>query len=360
SNDSDPDSDVVTADLVLGPDHGALELLPDGSFTYTPDADFFGVDEFTYVASDGNSQSSETTVTLTVEGTPDPPTAENDEFQAPNDGSEQVYRPLENDTHLPDDEQELTVVEVTQGSEGGEVQISGDALLYRAPIGYIGVETFTYTIEDSDGLRSTATVTIDVVDASNNALSGYVYVDENRNGVKDSDEVGVPGVLITLAGVDGAGQTVTRTSITVNDGAYRFADLPTGDYTVSQTQPAALVDGPDTTSIPGAATTNDVFSNIALGGGADLTENNFGEMELHPQYVSIAWFFASAWDQQAVFRRIVANAEQDAGNAEFAAQIRDGVTELPNDGGPNSPPEAVADAYELDEDGIFEIDAANG
>ena len=52
-NDSDPDGDPLTAVLVTGPSHGSLTLNANGSFSYTPAADFAGSDSFTYRASDG-------------------------------------------------------------------------------------------------------------------------------------------------------------------------------------------------------------------------------------------------------------------------------------------------------------------
>ena len=53
-NDSDPDGDPLTAVLVTGPSHGTLTLNANGSFSYTPAADFTGSDSFTYRASDGS------------------------------------------------------------------------------------------------------------------------------------------------------------------------------------------------------------------------------------------------------------------------------------------------------------------
>ena len=50
--------DTLTPVLVDGPAHGTLVLNGDGSFTYTPDADYVGTDSFTYRASDGTAQSS--------------------------------------------------------------------------------------------------------------------------------------------------------------------------------------------------------------------------------------------------------------------------------------------------------------
>jgi hypothetical protein len=44
ANDTDVDGDILTAALVTGPANGLLALGPDGSFTYTPNADFNGQD----------------------------------------------------------------------------------------------------------------------------------------------------------------------------------------------------------------------------------------------------------------------------------------------------------------------------
>ncbi|MCH9708508.1 MAG: cadherin-like domain-containing protein [Actinomycetia bacterium] len=66
ANDTDPDADVLTAALGSGAAHGTVDLSPNGWFTYTPNADFNGTDEFTYSASDGTTNSNAATVTLTV------------------------------------------------------------------------------------------------------------------------------------------------------------------------------------------------------------------------------------------------------------------------------------------------------
>jgi Ca2+-binding RTX toxin-like protein len=50
--------------LVTGPLHGTLVFNATGDFTYTPHADFLGVDSFTYRASDGNLESALATVTI--------------------------------------------------------------------------------------------------------------------------------------------------------------------------------------------------------------------------------------------------------------------------------------------------------
>ena len=49
-NDTDADGQSLTAALVTGPAHGTLTLNADGSFTYTPAANYNGTDSFTYTA----------------------------------------------------------------------------------------------------------------------------------------------------------------------------------------------------------------------------------------------------------------------------------------------------------------------
>src|SRR5205823_4843610 len=53
TNDSDVDGDSLTAILVSSPSNGGLTLNADGSFTYTPNANFNGTDTFSYKANDG-------------------------------------------------------------------------------------------------------------------------------------------------------------------------------------------------------------------------------------------------------------------------------------------------------------------
>ena len=55
-NDTDVDGDALTAAPGRAtPPNGTLTLNADGSFTYTPDANFNGTDSFTYTANDGTA-----------------------------------------------------------------------------------------------------------------------------------------------------------------------------------------------------------------------------------------------------------------------------------------------------------------
>ncbi len=74
ANDSDPDNedDDLYNDVVLeavwasDPLNGSLELNSNGSFTYTPDPDWYGTDSFTYRADDGEALSDLAAVVIEV------------------------------------------------------------------------------------------------------------------------------------------------------------------------------------------------------------------------------------------------------------------------------------------------------
>ena len=79
ANDTDPQTLSLTAILVSGPSNGSLTLNANGSFTYTPNANYFGADSFTYQANDGLANLSLiATVSLIISAPP--PVATHDSF----------------------------------------------------------------------------------------------------------------------------------------------------------------------------------------------------------------------------------------------------------------------------------------
>jgi VCBS repeat-containing protein len=83
-NDTDANSNPLTAVKVTDPSNGSVILNADGSFTYTPNANFNGSDSFTYKANDGTDDSNTATVTITVNGDTPPSTGVS---VSPEDGS---------------------------------------------------------------------------------------------------------------------------------------------------------------------------------------------------------------------------------------------------------------------------------
>ena len=108
-------------------------------------------------------------------------------------------------------------------------------------------------------------------------LAGYVYVDDNNDGVKAAGEPGIAGVTLNL--LDATGKPVATTT-TDAAGHYVFADLPAGVYSIVEAQPAGYYDGLDTPGSLGGAAHNPGDSITAIPGAPAVhgTDYNFGEL----------------------------------------------------------------------------------
>ena len=107
--------------------------------------------------------------------------------------------------------------------------------------------------------------------------SGFVYVDLDSDGLKDSDEPGIAGVQIDLSGTTTAGQTIQQHVLTDQHGFYQFAFLPPGRYALHQSQPAGFLNGTQTVGSHGGLATSDGFHQIVLAAGDVGINYNFGE-----------------------------------------------------------------------------------
>ncbi|MEL0586900.1 MAG: retention module-containing protein, partial [Candidatus Thiodiazotropha sp. (ex. Lucinoma kazani)] len=159
-NDSDPEGDPLSVTSHTQPANGTLVQNANGSFLYTPNVGFFGMDIFTYTISDGNGGTDTATVTVTVDAVADAPMAVDDNVGTDEDTPVTVDV-LSNDSD-PDGDV-LTISGVTQGTNGSVTidMMSGNPV-YMPNLNFSGTDTFTYTISDGNGGTDTATVTVTV------------------------------------------------------------------------------------------------------------------------------------------------------------------------------------------------------
>src|SRR5207247_1846708 len=104
-NDTDAEGDALTASVVSGPSHGTLTFNADGSFSYTPAANYNGTDSFTYKVNDGTVDSNVATVTITINAVDDAPVAGNNNYTTNENTTLTVAAPgvLGNDTDVEGD-----------------------------------------------------------------------------------------------------------------------------------------------------------------------------------------------------------------------------------------------------------------
>jgi hypothetical protein len=259
--------------------------------TFTPAANFSGTTAgFDYTVSDGNGGTDTGRVTVTVTAVNDAPSAANDTFEITRDSANNTLNVLANDSDADGTTPTITAVGTPTN---GTVTIASDSLslIYTPNPGFVGEETFTYTISDGT-LTSTATVTVNVTAQANSSLSGFVYVDADGDGVKDTAEQPLSGVTIRLRGKDIFGQDVNTTTTTDSAGAYRFLNLSPGSYVIEEVQPSQFLDGAETagSGMSGAIPGHDEFF-IILAANQNGANNNFGERGLRPGFINRANFF---------------------------------------------------------------------
>ncbi|OZC04071.1 Ig-like domain-containing protein [Rubricoccus marinus] len=161
ANDSDIDSETLTVASVTQPASGAAVIVSGGTrVRYTPEADFFGTDAFTYTVADGAGGTDTATVTVTVAPVNDAPVAQNDAVATQEDTAVRVDV-LANDADADGDA--LNVASVTAPASGAAVIIEGGAAVrYTPALDFVGTDSFTYTVADGNGGTDTATVTVQV------------------------------------------------------------------------------------------------------------------------------------------------------------------------------------------------------
>lgn len=171
-NDTDADQDSLTAVLVSQPSHGVLAFDSDASFSYTPNANYFGVDSFTYRANDGAADSRVTTVNLSVNGSNHLPVLVDDAYSIAEDGVLTVAAIgglLSNDSDV--DGNTLSAVVVIQPAHGTVTVATDGALIYTPSENFSGTDTFSYSASDGTATGTAAVVTITVT-ATNDPPAG--------------------------------------------------------------------------------------------------------------------------------------------------------------------------------------------
>ncbi|GMU93669.1 MAG: hypothetical protein AMXMBFR4_27270 [Candidatus Hydrogenedentota bacterium] len=163
ANDFDADGDPLAVAASTDPKHGTLsDFLADGSFEYQPNADFTGVDTFSYQATDGTVVSPSVNVTVVViEESNRPPIASPDVYWIPRNGALNEPDPgvLGND-YDPDGDS-LAVETISNTVQGVVIPFDADGgLTYIAPTGFTGADLFTYQVNDGRLNSAFAYVTI--------------------------------------------------------------------------------------------------------------------------------------------------------------------------------------------------------
>ena len=177
---------------------GTVSITNGGAdLTYTPSPNQNGIDSFSYTIEDLQGERDSAIVAIVITPRNDDPTANDDAVTILDDTVPVTIEVLVNDVDVDGDV--LEVQSVTQGTKGTVANNGGD-VTYTRTLGQTGVDSFDYTVDDSNGGSAAATVNI-VGDADSDGIADEV--DPNDTAPND-DFTDVP-----LGGTT-SGQIISR------------------------------------------------------------------------------------------------------------------------------------------------------
>lgn len=188
TNDSDANDDPLQVIDFTAVTNGTLSTNGNGSFTYTPNANFAGTDSFAYTISDGRGGTAATTVNITVMAVNDLPIARNDSAEV-TEGATVTIPVLTNDSDP--ENQALTITNVTTPTSGTVVNNGDGTLTFTAGFN-VSSSNFSYTISDGNGGTATGTVNLTInplnlngTNQGNNLIGTELNNHINGNGGDD-------------------------------------------------------------------------------------------------------------------------------------------------------------------------------
>ncbi len=238
-NDYDPEENTpLVYTKITNPKNGALSYSTDGTFTFIPNTNFTGKDEFDYKVCDPNGLCDQATVFVTIDPgniNNTPPTAVDDAFgiglettitnnillNDPNDPDNDVVRVATiGENSIPDG----GVASITTDN-GGTVNInSTGAFSYIPATGYFGPDQFVYEVCDDISGCNSATVYILIY---NNNRPPFAVNDDNVTFI----DMPVSGMVLTND-VDLDGDNLTIATVPINNPTNGTVILnPNGTYT---------------------------------------------------------------------------------------------------------------------------------
>ena len=303
SNDSDVEGTLtVNTTPVADPTNGVVVLNADGTFTYRPDADFFGSDSFIYEVTDGNGGTAQATVDIIVVSVNDAPVVADDRFTTNEDVA------FTGDV-LANDSDALTVntTPVTEPTNGSVALNADGTFTYTPNANFFGSDSFTYEVTDGNGETAQATVDIIVVSANDAPTNSAVTLTPS---LEDNDRIITQEELLANAN-DIEGDVLTATNLTIASGNGILLDNGDGTWTYT---PAAN----DDTSVSFSYNVTDGTDSVSGSATLDIMPDDDAPVFVNPpvsaivtdQETAVADFGAIDQDGDQIEYRLVDAADE--------------------------------------------------
>ncbi len=242
ANDSDPDGDPLTVISATAP-NGTVVINPDGTVTYTPNANFNGTDTITYTISDGNGGTSTATVTVTVNAVNDAPVVDTPlPAQTEADGALVSFPVAGNFSDLDGDTLSFTATGLPLGlsiNAAGVISGTIDPAASQGGPNADGIYTVSVTASDGNGGTVTTSFTYTVTNPGPTAANDSATTNEDAPVTinvlaNDNDPDGDPLTVTSATSPDG--------TVVINpDGTITFTPAP--NFNGATTISYAISDG---------------------------------------------------------------------------------------------------------------------
>ncbi len=304
-NDSLPSLSSVTGFDAVSVQGASVSYNNDGSFTYQPADNFFGVDSFSYTVTDFNGLSSTGTVTVNVTAVNDEPTVSASVSINTTEDSVGVSVDLlgnASDVDLTDILSVTNIVETSGNDAGGLSLVNNTLVVNDGYYNYLAqgeslALNYTYDVVDGNGgiVSTSASVTVTGVNDSpvvsaavgvvlgEDAIGVAVDLLQNASDPDSTDALSVSSVLET-SGNDAGGVSLVGNSLQVTDGYYNYlsaSEVLTLEYSydvvdglggVVPTTATLTINGSNDSPTISAAV-NVILSEDAIGTSIDLLAN---------------------------------------------------------------------------------------
>jgi len=189
---SDVDGDRLSYAVKDDASHGSVTINTDGTFSYTPDANYNGSDSFTYVVNDGTVDSAKATVSVTVTSVNDAPVASAQSVTTNEDTVLSGTLPTGSDV----DGDSLSYTLVDDASHGSVTITSNGEFTYTPLEDFFGSDSFSYKVNDGS-LDSNASVISLVVNDVPEPLGTFSSFKNHVLSIFDTQQVLSSATTIT-------------------------------------------------------------------------------------------------------------------------------------------------------------------
>ncbi len=238
--DNDPLGWSMTSPL-----HGIASVDDQGKVSYTPNANFAGVDSFIVTVSDGNGGIAYREVTVTVESVNDLPVAGSDSASGDEDATIASINVLGNDSDVEGDALSIVMFDAVTLQGGTVMQNADNTFSYTPAANFNGSDAFSYSVSDGNGGTTVAAVAISIV-----AVNDLPVLGEGSTSTITMSEDGSPIAFarsLHASDVDGdalgwsVGMPASHGVASVSNGVVDYS--PAADFSGSDSFTIQVADG---------------------------------------------------------------------------------------------------------------------